>query len=124
VVSLRWELPLRSNLADWKRQQLENAKTELLQMHSRWVETNGAEGMQLNMGGADLRKVIVHGAIMDQANLGEVRLWRASLAGADLRGVSTHKARPGRPPRRWREKSRATLTDPDVELRYPYPKPT
>jgi uncharacterized protein YjbI with pentapeptide repeats len=84
---------------------------------ARWVETNGAEGMRLNLSSADLRRVCLAGAIMDEANIASARLWRANLNPSDQRGSFNTGIMQGPLPQRWREISRRTLSDVKLNVR-------
>jgi hypothetical protein len=109
-------------LPAWERLRLERAKDELLRAHRRFIETNGAEGMRLNLSGADLRQARFVDAIMDEAVMAGARFWRANFNASDQRGSSHRDVMQGRPPRRRREQPRGATSDhPNVGVHHPRP---
>ena len=56
----------------------------ILKQHRLWLDTNGREGAQADLRGANLRHADLRDADLRDANLLGVYLWDADLRGADL----------------------------------------
>ena len=70
---------------------------KILDEHKLWLDTGGKEGARANLGGANLRGAVFHGANLSDAYLGGanfsgVNLRYANLGGADLRGANLRYA--------------------------------
>jgi 2-iminobutanoate/2-iminopropanoate deaminase len=75
----------------------------LLDLHDQWLRTEGEEGSQLDLKGADLSgkeitdtilvKAILDGANLEEADLYGALLMEASMIGANLSGAQLRKAR-------------------------------
>ena len=68
---------------------LTQRELEILQDHTRWVETNGRAGARADLRRADLRRADLGGADLRGADL-----TGADLEGADLRGADLTRATP------------------------------
>lgn len=60
---------------------------EVLRRHKQWIDSNGAQGEQLDLAGADLRGALFYAANTDGADLKGVKMRKALLCGADLSGA-------------------------------------
>ena len=70
----------------------EEARTELVSNHRKWLQSEGSEGVRAKLDGADLSGTHLGGlylrkASLKNANLSGANLWSAKLGEADLRGA-------------------------------------
>ncbi len=75
----------------------EDELKQILEAHETWVQSEGREGKQADLQGADLREANLQGADLSSANLQGADLSSANLQKADLRranlqGADLHKA--------------------------------
>lgn len=57
---------------------------EILQAHKKWLDSNGEEGVRVDLRDANLRGANLRGANLSGANLSSANLRCANLRGADL----------------------------------------
>ncbi len=65
---------------------------QILEAHQRWVESDGKEGKQADLGEANLQKADLFQANLQKANLGDANLQKADLLRANLQGANLERA--------------------------------
>ncbi len=65
---------------------------QILEAHQKWLEFDGKEGKQADLGEANLQKADLFQANLQKANLGDANLQKADLLRANLRGVNLERA--------------------------------
>ena len=74
----------------------EVSETELkrvLAEHEKWLQTDGEEGVQAKLTGANLQRANLGGAYLQGANLTGANLQKANLSGADFQGANLRGAK-------------------------------
>ncbi len=65
---------------------------QILEAHQKWLEFDGKEGKQADLGEANLRRANLFRANLQKANLGDANLQKADLLRANLQGANLERA--------------------------------
>ncbi len=65
---------------------------QILEAHQKWLEFDGKEGKQADLGEANLQKADLFQANLQKANLGDANLQKADLLRANLQGANLERA--------------------------------
>ncbi len=65
---------------------------QILEAHQKWLEFDGKQGKQADLGEANLQKADLFQANLQKANLGDANLQKADLLRANLQGANLERA--------------------------------